>query len=275
MKATHCPGILIDGRTSHRTYFGVNQFTSQINDAQRKYERDINALITQIYGRNTGWAILSEINSAYSNSANSVIIARIMTLAEFRAFPAPMTHAKNEQHATPKGAPIPPDTGSASTIRGTGQGSGALITFDPVAMGPNGNMAKLWMNAGYSLIAWAPDEMLFHELTHAMRMLQGQWLPTTLGGSTRYPNVEEFAGVLITNIYLSEKGKTTFRRDHRLNPLPTHESSSQKFLRDKENLAHIKEYEKRHPSLFANIARVSQAAFNPIREYVFNRSKYL
>jgi hypothetical protein len=45
--------------------------------------------------------------------------------------------------------------------------------------------------------AWGPDEVLFHELVHAARIV---------GGDAGPLNEEEFFSVVITNIYISENG---------------------------------------------------------------------
>ena len=58
-----------------------------------------------------------------------------------------------------------------------------------------------------------PWEVLFHELTHALRDASGFGDPTPLGGGLkRYGNNEEFIAVLVTNIYMSDSSNK--RADH-------------------------------------------------------------
>src|SRR5262245_54051818 len=53
--------------------------------------------------------------------------------------------------------------------------------------------------------AGGPDDVLLHELVHAMRQEQGVMLPLpTAGGNAGYDNDEEFLAILLTNIALSE-----------------------------------------------------------------------
>jgi hypothetical protein len=82
------------------------------------------------------------------------------------------------------------------TIKGTGKGSGAAVFFSP----------EIWesQNRGPGS---APDEVLYHELVHVTRMLRGQMTFTPVTGEGGYGNVEEFMATVITNIYISERGK--------------------------------------------------------------------
>ena len=63
-----------------------------------------------------------------------------------------------------------------------------------------------------------PHEVLFHELVHALRMVNGTRLPeggeSLGGGMSAHNSVEKFIAVLVTNIYASRGRKTTFRGGH-------------------------------------------------------------
>ena len=64
-----------------------------------------------------------------------------------------------------------------------------------------------------------PDEILFHELVHALRGTSAQYMSLIplSGGLKRYDSREEFIAVLATNIYISDpsnRSKTGLRRDH-------------------------------------------------------------
>jgi hypothetical protein len=57
------------------------------------------------------------------------------------------------------------------------------------------------------------DEVLFHELVHASRIISGvQYFG--LHVDQDYENREEYIAVVLTNIYLAEKGRTKLRADH-------------------------------------------------------------
>jgi hypothetical protein len=51
-----------------------------------------------------------------------------------------------------------------------------------------------------------PDEVLYHELAHASRMMRGKETYAAVRGRGNFPNIEEYFATVITNIYLSEKG---------------------------------------------------------------------
>ena len=57
-----------------------------------------------------------------------------------------------------------------------------------------------------------PDEVLLHELVHALRMAQGRSL--CLFMPDNYDTIEEFYAILIANIYRSECGYRTLRASH-------------------------------------------------------------
>jgi hypothetical protein len=86
------------------------------------------------------------------------------------------------------------------TLKGKGTGSDSLIFLTPERLdvsGPGG----------------APDETLFHELVHAVRDTQGV---SAVGFSMKkgFDNAEEFAAIVATNVYLSEKKQTLLRANH-------------------------------------------------------------
>ena len=112
---------------------------------------------------------------------------------------------------------------------GTAQGSDVTLFFT----------AQDWGESSRGAGLDAADETLLHELIHAVRQMLGQEEPDRLlapfsvlqrgergdidseGKPTRpnadsqvYDTLEEFAAIVITNIYRSEKGRQGLRRDH-------------------------------------------------------------
>ena len=57
-----------------------------------------------------------------------------------------------------------------------------------------------------------PDEVLLHELVHALRMMKGMSLCRFMPDD--YDTVEEFHAILVANIYRSECGYPTLRANH-------------------------------------------------------------
>jgi Effector protein len=103
--------------------------------------------------------------------------------------------------ATAKGAAGWLDAGGRPVI-GTGTGTGSEVRYTPGMLHPiDGDPA------------WAPDEVLFHELVHASREMRGVFfrMPVNKG----YDDLEEYIAIILCNIYLSEKGQETFRGNHR------------------------------------------------------------
>ncbi|MFO1352770.1 MAG: hypothetical protein U1F68_19675 [Gammaproteobacteria bacterium] len=109
---------------------------------------------------------------------------------------------------------------------GTGAGSDSKLYFT----------AQDWATASGAAGLDAVDETLLHELVHSLRQAKGQEDPDHLlapfpvlrGGekddrgndtpqtqlSQRYDTLEEFAAIVITNIYRSENGRQGLRRHH-------------------------------------------------------------
>jgi hypothetical protein len=120
------------------------------------------------------------------------------------------------------------------------------------------------------------DEVLLHELVHALRAMRGRWdpVPTTIRS---YDNQEEFFAILITNIYMSEKQPDVylFRSGHRdFSPLDPFQADSEGFLRQPDNLRLVDRLCGQEAPLCQRIRYVTRPTFNPIRELLENRSRY-
>ena len=126
------------------------------------------------------------------------------------------------------------------------------------------------------------DEVLLHELVHAGRLLDGfAQVNQTLepdpdapamyanADNAPYENVEEFAAILVSNIYLSEKGQKALRASHGGKKydsiLPAVQSTSEGFLENPNNRALVKMYCETD-RLAPQLATVD-VPFNPVRAY--------
>jgi hypothetical protein len=81
-----------------------------------------------------------------------------------------------------------------------------------------------------------PDDVLFHEMVHCLRYMQGKanHVPTE---NSFYDNEEEFLAIVVTNVFISAKGGMAFRANHHGHELlkpPL--NTSQGFLVDRDNL---------------------------------------
>jgi hypothetical protein len=132
------------------------------------------------------------------------------------------------------------------------------------------------------------DEVLFHELVHSGRLLDGfaqvahklepnpdDVMPYADPDSAAYENIEEFVTILVSNIYLSEKGQKVFRASHGGDKYPfildQAQSSSDGFLSKKSNFALVKmfcETDRLAPKLVA-----IDTPFNPVRAYFTKNPK--
>jgi hypothetical protein len=112
---------------------------------------------------------------------------------------------------------------------------------------------------------WGPDEVLFHELVHAARIV---------GFDDGPLDEEEFFSVLITNIYISEKGKSYNDLRYRYSAFSRgfylYETFPMVYLLQKakseDHYELIDKFCKQHPNVAPMIAK-APAAFNPIRDY--------
>jgi Effector protein len=81
-------------------------------------------------------------------------------------------------------------------IKGTGEGSDVHIYFSPETQGKSG--------CGGGVYGSLSDEVLLHEMVHALRQMQGRNNPVPTEGSVReYDNEEEFLAIVVTNVYMS------------------------------------------------------------------------
>jgi hypothetical protein len=117
------------------------------------------------------------------------------------------------------------------------------------------------------------DEVLFHELVHCGRLLDGFRQKTetlTTGIAAAYEDREEFATILVTNIYLSEKGAKVFRASHGVPGFPfildQAQSSSEGFLKIKDNYDLVKQFCQTDP-LAPKLVAID-TLFNPVRAYL-------
>jgi hypothetical protein len=144
--------------------------------------------------------------------------------------------------------------------KGTGRGSDAIIHFDPNSYLQSGCET----NGPGS----APDELLLHEMVHALRIMQGNrnCIPTE---DEFYDNDEKFLAIAVVNVYMSSKGASSLRANYhgheRLRPPLT---TSQGFLADQNNLNLMKIYSLIWPPTFADLALLRSPPFNPFRELV-------
>jgi hypothetical protein len=139
-------------------------------------------------------------------------------------------------------------------VKGTGKGSGVHIYYSP--------------NVDDDQTGHAPDERLLHELVHALRIMQGRRNTVPTEDTVRnYDNEEEFLAIVVTNVYISAKGKSKLRADHHghteLRP-PLNTSAG--FLSDPGNWNLMNIYKLIWQPTFWLLSLETEATFNPFRE---------
>jgi hypothetical protein len=151
-------------------------------------------------------------------------------------------------------------------VKGTSKGSDVHVHFSPDMT--NGS------SCGGGKYGSLPDEVLVHEMVHALREMEGRENPyPTEDGLRGYDNEEEWLAVVISNIYISAKyqgeaGKDKLRADHHgFHPLKPPLNSSVGFLADAGNNRLLNIYYLTEQPLFSFVGAVP-AAFNPFRALI-------
>jgi hypothetical protein len=121
-----------------------------------------------------------------------------------------------------------------------------------------------------------PDEALFHEFVHALRMASGKSTDSThtsftKGGLIDYDNEEEFIAVLVENIYITDptnKPASTLRRDHAsFRSLESDLDESFTFFRSSVSTYRLVEkFCKENPGFTKKLAKV-KSSFNPVAAF--------
>jgi hypothetical protein len=102
-----------------------------------------------------------------------------------------------------KGAPVRGDDNKPrGREKGTGKGADVVLFFSA------GTWTSPWDWPGKpDGPGFLPDDVLFHELVHTTRMLRGKQTHVEVTGRPNFGNIEEYFATVISNIYLSEKGR--------------------------------------------------------------------
>jgi hypothetical protein len=190
--------IKLDGDVFIEGFLGLKSHPSADAKRQRdNWENSVDSIITNLSKKVSSWAVMK----ALSDSGHTLTIEP-NPVVECNA----TTFPKSAQDAARAGAEA---EHCSKAIKGdnlgTGKGTNSKIVFSPGPFAKNGMCSV--EGAGRDA-----DEILFHEITHAMRYAAGQrnsCFTTPLG----YRDYEEFVAVLFTNVYSSETGRS-LRKDH-------------------------------------------------------------
>jgi opacity protein-like surface antigen len=177
----------------------------------------------------------------------------------------PETFPSKELDATSSGMPVRDSKGEVFGDKsGTGHGSpNVFMFFTPKYRGPKG-LAKR------SFPGNNPDEALFHELVHALRLLAG--LSNQLMVNV-YGNTEEYLVITLTNIFISAKNPLApLRGDHGFGAM----RDPQHFLENVQNImisprTLMERFRLEQNRFYLGLTNVD-AKFNPVAQ--FDREKF-
>ncbi len=147
---------------------------------------------------------------------------------------------------------------------GTGAGSPVTLKYHPAMW------RQLMANRGGRVYPGdGPGEVLFHEMVHAMRMLSGQMIDSSVTEDADMDDFEEFCAIVAANIYRSERGFKDMRKNHHGSEALSKELTNP----DAYAVAFEDEIQKwygQQPHFVMDLAR-SQAAFNPLRSFAIQQ----
>ena len=148
-----------------------------------------------------------------------------------------------------------------------GDGTDSIINYTPHMFDSDQHGSG---TSGIHGPALETDEVLFHELVHAARTIHG-WDSSSEKVNKGYTNEEEYLAIVVSNVYLSEKGKRNYRAGHDNRAvLPDPEG----FLNNAQNVNLsprdlIARFRMRQLEFYQDLADIpaDRAAFNPIRQF--------
>jgi NleD-like pathogen effector protein (putative zinc metallopeptidase) len=226
--------------------------------AMGEFRPKVTSRLRQIMGRRTGVALIEEI-------ADSERTVRIRPYHGKRVN-AETTVAGDDSKAYARGVIMDYDDRDLPPDLGEGGGANALIRFTP----------DLYRGAAMATPSNAPDEVLFHELIHASRIMRGVLDDIPVDG--KYDDQEEYLAVVLTNIYMSEKGQWIFAGDHKTKPVPLQGLKADYFLRNSQHVnmppaTLIDHFKWSQPKFYRALAYLpSPPKYNWVREFRLQNS---
>ena len=147
-----------------------------------------------------------------------------------------------------------------------GKGSECLVQFTPGFYDSNSPLAQSFASDFHA------DALLFHELVHASRGTRGVADDRKTSGQlahgdmSRYTNNDEFFAILLTNIYRSERYRTTrLRASHAVTF--EHYQDPASFWKGTQFRRMMDTLFQQSPSVARGFAKRVRANWNPIRDY--------
>jgi hypothetical protein len=238
-------------------------------EEERRFVAGVHAVLQQIAGRRAGRAVIDEVG----RRPHQVTITPYLppdfdwTNGKTRPVDWNWTDATRKHWLlrNNRGEPVLDKDGGRS--RGTGVGADAIIEF----ISPELMRALIsdfavqvpWSAGGESHTLAFADEILVHELVHAIRIMAGLSASRRVPLQSDYGNIEELFAIVIANIYRSECGRGGVRNDNH-SGWDTMYVSGKYFLKMELNREHMRQFRRQHPQL-ADELREIDTYFNPFR----------
>ena len=260
-------------RKSHDMRATLNLALHQYEQARHDYLKDIQKHLLRLKHFRTARAVLDEIRTRH----------HFVLINPYRPWDEDDHNASAEPFhradAAPLGMTVLDSDGDETFVGdtpviGTGKGSNVRVWYTPA----------MWADRSRGP-ASAPDEVLLHELIHASRQVSGVSRRRSV---RKYDNEEEFIGIMIDNIYLSEKNQRVFRGTHESDDDGNHDilRNPRRFLDNSQHLnippyRAIELLRMRQPKLYVALAAIGpgpgpgHANFNPIRDWEKQRNNVL
>jgi len=223
----------------------------------RQHIEAVKPRLDQIQQRLTGSALLAEISASDWT----------VYIQPYRGRGLNATSGQRTGHAevsaTARGAPVDhmsnPFGKHYDGRVGTGNGADAIVNFTP----------GMWAGSKMRKPSNAPDEALFHELVHASR--QGRGVQDSSYVDHGYDDSEEYLAVVLTNIYMSEKGQLVLVGNHGTKPLQGAErdnfinNSQHNLLAPQQLMQSFKDSQRDFYNALANLPAAIR--WNPVRQH--------
>ena len=224
-----------------------------------RYQTAVAAQLGMLQNSRTGSMVLNNISRRllivpFQDPDSENAVARPMGEAFLGYIPTSLP--QQNRNATMYGQWV--DPGRAADGVGTGRGSSVVIEYTPGMWVPGSAIATT------NATPTRAQEMLLHELVHAIRQMRG--LADTrqsIGAFANFDARDEFHAILVTNFYRSEKGISPLRRDHH-GRQPLQNPSA--FYAQPHNKLLVMDLCREMPPFTRALANLT-CPFNPIREY--------
>ncbi len=144
--------------------------------------------------------------------------------------------------------------------QGTGNGAGATVLYTPGEWIDGSRLRGKRVGPGSSA-----DQVLFHELFHAMRVTNGLLDTRPLRGElAEYDNFAEFFCIMVSNIYISQSTGGALRSNHRANGPALTTPMSFTWNENHQRLIRILCADQ---PVFTRAIALQRAFFNPFRDH--------